>query len=253
MRILVASALLASSSAALAVPFNSFDPRSMAMGGAGVAVGDAGNAPFFNPALLNVAGDKDNFSLNLPVIGARLYAPAEFMDFKDGDYISKLQSSIDAYNAVQNSTNLTAVSGNISTLSNQLTIISDKPVQIEAGAGVVVGIPSKSFGGAFYATGWAAMGGEIKYRDNQNLQDFVTASNTVTTVINSAACGGTVNSSAGCVAALAPLATDPLVPQYFTVSAAGVTSSFNTNNNLQSKVDIRGVTMGEMGFAFAKQ
>ncbi|MDH4286392.1 MAG: conjugal transfer protein TraF, partial [Gallionella sp.] len=184
----------------------------------------------------------------------RLYAPAEFKDFKDGDYISKLQSSIDAYNAVQNSTNLTAVSGNISTLSNQLTIISDKPVQIEAGAGVVVGIPSKSFGGAFYATGWAAMGGEIKYRDNQNLQDFVTASNHVATTINTS-CGGTVSNSPACLTGLSLLQSDPALTGYFTVNATtgNVTSSFDTNNSLQSKVDIRGVTMGEMGFAFAKQ
>src|SRR3989338_905188 len=107
MRIFAASALLAGSSAALAVPFNSFDPRSMAMGGAGVAVGDAGTAPFFNPALLTVTRASDNFSLNLPVIGARVYAPSEFKDFQDGDYVNNLQNSISAYNTAQDSASLT--------------------------------------------------------------------------------------------------------------------------------------------------
>ncbi|MDH4234654.1 MAG: conjugal transfer protein TraF [Gallionella sp.] len=256
---IVTAALLAGSSVALAVPFNSFDPRSMAMGGAGVAVGDAGMAPFFNPALLTVARENDDFSLDLPIVGARVYAPSEFRDFQDGDYIAKLQNSIDVYNANQNSTNLNAVSNNISTLSTQLTSISDKPVQAEAGAGMVVGIPGKSFGGAFYATGWAAMGGEIKYKDNQILQDFITMSNTVANSIQTSCGGNLLAPSAACLTELNTLKTDPLISQYFTVdtttnpSAPTVTSIFNTSTGLKSSVDIRGVTMGEFGFAFARQ
>ena len=254
LRILVATALLAGSSAALAVPFNSFDPRSMAMGGAGVAVGDAGTAPFFNPALLTVTRADDNFSLNLPVIGVRVYAPSEFKDFQDGDYVKKLQNSIDTYNTNQNSAALTTVANNTSTLSTQLATISDKPVQAEGGAGMVIGIPGKSFGGAFYVNGWGAMGGEIKYRDNLTLQNFATASNTIATAVTTG-CGGTVTLSAPCIAALTPLSTDPLVNQFFTVNVSGtptVTSTFNTNN-LQSTVDIRGVVLGEMGFALSRQ
>lgn len=61
LKLALVSALCLSSSVAFALPFNSFDPRSMAMGGAGVAVGSAGTAPFFNPALLAVTKDEDDF------------------------------------------------------------------------------------------------------------------------------------------------------------------------------------------------
>jgi hypothetical protein len=253
LRIFAASALLASSSVALAVPFNSFDPRSMGMGGAGVAVGDAGTAPFFNPALLTVTRAGDNFSLNLPVVGARVYAPSEYRDFKDGDYINKLDQSIQAYNSAQTSTNITAVANDTSALSAQLAALSDKPVQAEGGAGMVIGIPGKSFGGAFFVSGSAALGGEIKYRDGQNLQDFITAANAVANTI-STSCGGTVNTSnPTCVAGLTALSTNPAINGYFTVTPSGVTSTFDTGNNLKSTVDVRGVVLGEMGFALSRQ
>ena len=258
-KIFVTTALLASSSAALSLPFNSFDPRSMAMGGAGVAVGDAGMAPFFNPALLTVTREEDDFSLDLPIIGVRAYDPSDFANsldnFQNGNYVDTLQTSIDTFNSAQTTANLTVVANNTSTLSTQFATLSDKPIQAELGAGLVVGIPGKSFGGAFYANGWAAVGGVIKYRDNQTLQDFATASSTIATAVNTD-CGGTVNNSPACVSALNTLTTDPLVQQYFVVNTAGtptVTSNFNTNTSLQSTVNIRGVGLAEAGLALSHE
>jgi len=100
----------------------------------------------------------------------------------------------------------------------------------------VVGIPSKTFGGAFYADGWAAVGGVIKYRDDQNLQNFATATSQV------AGCNG----NAACIAAL-----PPSVAQYFDQTTGQVV--FNTNNNLQSTVDIRGVGLAEVGLALSHE
>lgn len=257
-KIFVTTALLASSSAALALPFNSFDPRSMAMGGAGVAVGDAGMAPFFNPALLTVTREEDDFSLDFPIVGVRAYDPSDFKtsldNFQNGNYDNKLDLSIQAYNTAQNTASLTVVADDISALSAQLATLSDKPIQAEVGAGLVVGIPSKTFGGAFYADGWAAVGGVIKYQDNQTLQDFASASKTIVSTVNTG-CGGTVNNSPACLTALSALAADPLVPTYFAVNTTGtptVTSNFNTNN-LKSTVDIRGVGLAEVGLALSHE
>lgn len=260
-KILAAASLLGVSSTALALPFNSFDPRSMAMGGAGVAVGDAGMAPLFNPALLSIAHEEDDFSLVLPMVGARLYDPSNFLtsldDFKNGNYVDSLNQSIANFNNAQNSGNLTTVSSNISILSTQLATLSDKPLQGEVGAGMVVGIPSKTFGMAFYANGWGAAGGVIKYRDNQLLQDFITVSNNVANAVLTG-CGGTVNNSAPCLTALQGLQTDPLINQYFNIDVTNplnpsVTSTFNTNTNLQSKVEIQGVGLVEMGLALSHE
>ena len=244
LRIFAASALLASSSVALAVPFNSFDPRSMGMGGAGVAVGDASMAPFFNPALLTVTRPQDNFSLSLPVVGARVYDPSDFKtsldDFQNGDYVNKLNNSIAAFNAPggQTPTNLSAISNNTSTLNTQLATLSDKPIQGEGGAGMVIGIPGKSFGGAFFVDGWGAVGGVINYKDGTTLANITTALN----CLNNLATAQTCLTNAG-----------PSVSQYVNLSnPAAPQINFNTNQ-LQSSVDIRGVLMSEMGLAFSRQ
>ena len=81
-KILAASLGLASllvTHQALAVPFSSFDPRSFAMGGAGVAAGTSANAVFFNPALLAAATQDDDFSFEL-LAGGRAAGPDEFID-----------------------------------------------------------------------------------------------------------------------------------------------------------------------------
>lgn len=237
LKIFITSVLLAGSGTALALPFNSFDPRSMAMGGAGVAVGDAGMAPFFNPALLTVTRAEDDFSLSLPVVGARLYDPSDFQtsldNFQNGNYVNTLQNSINTFNATPNNANLAIVANNTSTLSTQFATLSDKPIQGELGAGMVVGVPGKSFGVAFYTNAWAAVGGVIKYRDDQTLQNFAADANAVV------AC----NNDPVCIAALPP-------SQYFDPVTGQVT--FNTNN-LQSTVDIRGVGLAEAGFALSHE
>lgn len=240
LKFFITTTLLAGSSAALALPFNSFDPRSMAMGGAGVAVGDAGMAPFFNPALLTVTRKEDDFSLVLPVIGVRAYDPSDLATsldkFQNGNYVNNLDASIQAYNTVggQTSTNLTAIANNTSTLSTQLTTLSDKPIQAELGAGMVVAIPSKSFGGAFYANAWAAVGGMVKYRDDQTFQNFAADVSAVAACNNDPVCIANITS------------TSP----YFNPVTAGVT--YNTNN-MRSSVDIRGVGLAEMGVALSRE
>lgn len=240
LKALIASSLFVVCGAALAVPFNSFDPRSMGMGGAGVAVGDAKMAPFFNPALLTITPDEDDFSLALPIVGARVYDPSEFSNsldnFQQGNYINALQTSINNYNAAPSSAALVPVANDISTLSTQLSGLSDKPIQGELGAGLVIGIPSKSFGVAVYANGWQAIGGVIRYKDDQTLQDFATAAGQV------AAC----NNNAACIAALPPSVT-----QYFNTATGQVT--FNTTTGLASSVDIRGVGFSEVGIAMSSE
>ncbi|HEY0666488.1 MAG TPA: conjugal transfer protein TraF [Gallionella sp.] len=237
------SALLASCGTAFAVPFNSIDPRSMAMGGAGVAVGDAKMAPFFNPALLTVTPEDDDFTLALPIVGVRAYDPQDFAtsldDFQNGNYVSNLDASISTYNAAKTSANLSAISSNTTTLSTQFTTLSDKPIQAELGAAMVVGIPSKSLGAAFFANGWGAAGGVIKYRDNQTLADLAYAMDTV------AACQTTPTPSC-----LTTIATDPRIQQYYDPVTQTVT--FNTTQ-LQSSVDIRGVAMSEIGVALSSE
>jgi hypothetical protein len=79
------------------------------------------------------------------------------------------------------------------------------------------------------------MGGIIKYRDDQVLQDFSYAATEM------AACAS--GTSTTC-------ATDPIVNQYFDTTT-GI-SKFNSTN-LQSSVDIRGVALSEVGIALSRE
>jgi len=238
LKLAIVSALLVSSSAALALPFNSFDPRSMAMGGAGVAVGDAAMAPFFNPALLGVTKDEDDFSLVLPIIGVRVYDPANYRDFEKGNYTDKLQASINAFNnaATPTAAQANAVANDTNVLNVELAKLSGKPIQAEFGAAMVIGIPSKKYGGAFFASGSGALGGVVDYRDGQTLTDLAQVATEV------AACGDPPGGNV----CLAQVAVNN--PTYF--DAGGF--AFNTAN-LQSQTHIRGVAKAETGISLARE
>ncbi|MEQ1814755.1 MAG: conjugal transfer protein TraF, partial [Candidatus Nitrotoga sp.] len=237
LKLVLFSALLASSSATIALPFNSFDPRSMAMGGAGVAVGDAAMAPFFNPALLGVTKDEDDFSVVLPILGVRVYDPEDFStsvdNFQQGNFVNRLQASINAFNLTPSTLGATAIATDTTALNIQLATLDGKPIQAEFGAATVIGIPGKKYGGAFFASGSGALGGVINYRDSQTLTALAEV------VPQAAACP-----NAACLQALAN--TNPGI-----INANG-TVAF-TPANLQSKTNIRGVVKAETGISLARE
>ncbi|MEN8179378.1 MAG: hypothetical protein ABFS39_12290 [Pseudomonadota bacterium] len=88
----------------LAAPFNSFNPRSMGMGGVGVAVSNRNTASLFNTSLLATEHAEDNVIVTLLAVGARAYDQDEFVDavddFQHGDYVDNLDVSIAAAEAV---------------------------------------------------------------------------------------------------------------------------------------------------------
>lgn len=224
------AALLMSSSVAIAVPFGSFDSRSMAMGGAGVAVGGADAAPLFNPALLSVAKDKDDFALILPTIGVRVADPDKLLDsvdqFNKTDSIGALNTAINTLNAAVTPAQATAaasqVSAAVTNVSNQLTTLSNKPITVDGGVATVVGIPSKKFGVAFYANGAVATGGLFKYNDASAL--------------------GTLASNSNLCAA------DPAANS----GACTAVKNFQTAS-LTSGINFKGVALGEFGFSLARE
>jgi hypothetical protein len=230
------AALLLSNSAVMAIPFGSFDTRSMAMGGAGVALGEADAAPLFNPALLSVSKEKDDFSILLPAVGIRVADPDKLLDsvdsFQKQDSIGQLNNAIANLNTAIASgipanvtAAATALSGNITNLSAQLTTLSNKPIAVDGGMATVIAIPNKKFGVAFYANAAVATGGLFKYSDAATL----TAPGT-----------GLADLSLSCAA-------DPTV----NAAACNTLAAFNTNN-LTSGINFKGVALGEMGFSLSR-
>ena len=144
---------------ALAVPFSSFDPRSFAMGGAGVAAATSANAVFFNPALLAAANEDEDFSVDL-LGGVRAADPDELIDavdnFSANNSIQVFSTAITNYNP----SNTTPIENAAAQLIADLQSISNKAVQLEVDAGLVIGVPNKNLGVSVYVNGWG-VGGSI--------------------------------------------------------------------------------------------
>jgi len=225
--------LLMVSPAAMGIPFNSYDPRSMGMGGAGVAVADAASAPLFNPALLSITRYSDDFSLVLPTVGIHAADPDNLRGsidtFNSGKYVDNLTAAVDALNTaigtgIVANVNASAatVSTRLSALNTQLEALNNKPVSLDGGVATIVGIPNKKFGFAFFASATASAGGIFVYKDAATLNTLATQASCLSTAADGAA-----------------------------VTACG-TPSFNTNT-LQSTITLRGVVLSEIGFAFSRE
>jgi hypothetical protein len=220
-------ALTASSVSVFAVPFNSFDPRSMAMGGVGVAIGDPSTAPFFNPALLSAGDRRKKFAFDLPIIGARMYDPSnlrtELVNLQDK--ITALDPLITATTTSPSQTTLTAASNSVTAISNLLASLSDKPLQLEFGMATVASFPGKTLGVAMYGSAWGAVGATVEYTDAAMISAFTTEVTTCATKLS-----------------LGQLCTAGTY-----VSATGTV----TNPTLTSKVHARGVLITETGVSLS--
>jgi len=256
--------LLLSFNTVHALPFSSFDPRSMAMGGTGVAVGDPSTAPFFNPAMLTASDPSKKFSFEFPIIGVRLIDPAN-MHSNLPNLSTDINSMNSAISSVQNlvstlstttvnTGNATTVQGqltqlqqnlitsaaNINQVNNLLSSLSNKPVQGELGAATVIGIPGKDWGFAVYVDGWGAMGGSVEYKDGPTLSAL---SNSVSGMASNV---GTANS--GCSAL-----TGTLLATCLSTALSNIQSTINPSSpTLTSKIHIRGVAIDESGLSISR-
>jgi hypothetical protein len=207
------------SAQASALPFNANDPRSLAMGGTGVASGTAANAGFMNPALLAAAKDEEDFALELPIVGGSVYDPDKVLDeidnYKTGNYEANLNAAVAALATTQDAANATAVSNATSALKAQLLKLSNKDLQGEVMAGFVVGIPSRRIGASLTAD-WRAVGGgvlDVTSADQNALQNMI------------------------------DLAGNPTVLNANTITSSSLTS------NLQA----RGAVISELGVSLARE
>ncbi len=215
------------STQAVALPFQSLDPRSYSMGGTGVASGTSANATFMNPALLAAAHEDEDFSMELPIVGARFMDADNLVDeideYQETDLESNFDSALAAFKAnpmgTQEQTDLLNAT---STMIKQLALISDKAVQGEFSVGFVVGIPSKKFGASLTANVWAVGGGVVKNGD----QD----------------------------AALFQSVVDALNANNFTPTDSAYDIVVNgLNRNLQSELNVRGALVQEFSIALARE
>lgn len=251
--------LLISSNTVQALPFSSFDPRSMAMGGTGVAVGDPATAPFFNPAMLAATDTSKKFSFEFPIIGVRLIDPANMHTNLQtlSDNINALNSSLTTVNAAANSVtastiqqlpaSMNALATNIDKVNSSLASMSNQPIQGELGVATVIGIPGKDWGFAVYADAWGAMGGTLEYNDGTTLTNLSTSVKSAASLLSSgnAACLKVQNGTATQTDVATCLGAGNSL-----VNAQGAVN-FSTSTGITSKIHIRGVAIDEAGLSIS--
>jgi hypothetical protein len=158
------------------------DPRSMAMGGTGVAVANPATAAFFNPAVLSIEKQR-RFSLEFPIIGARFTDPDDLFGaldaYQDQDLFGTLQSSIDQFNLSPSEASSGTVISNLGILNSALADIGGSTIGAELLAGGSTGFSGQDSANQFrwqvYVLDGARLGGRISYRDGDYLSGFLAA------------------------------------------------------------------------------
>lgn len=135
-----------------AVPFGTFDARSLAMGGAGVASATSANAAYYNPALMaryktrKEIGHNSRYVVPLTLRGSRSLETIAKADEQQLE--QNLVNSIADFNANQNSQTARQVLGAATELQSNLDTLLQGPVQGDIIYGIVLGIGHKHEGGA---------------------------------------------------------------------------------------------------------
>ena len=168
------------SAVSYAAPFAVFDPRSMALGGAGVAEASTAAAGYYNPALFALfRDDEDKLSHSrwaAPIISAKV--STSFNDlgsFQDQDYDGNLRAAIVNFNSTQSTAAAQQVADAASVLQTDLGKISNQPQLFDVMASFGLGLASDRTGGGFFVSARTYGSGEVQVSaiDQQLLADYV--------------------------------------------------------------------------------
>ncbi len=158
------------------------DPRSMAMGGTGVAVANPATAAFFNPAVLSIE-EQRRYSLEFPIIGARFTDPDDLFGaldaYQDQGLFGTLEASIVGFNNSPSEASSNTVIFNLGNLNAALADLGGRAIGAELMAGGSTGYSGQDSESQFrwqvYVIDGARLGGRIAYRDGDYLSGFLAA------------------------------------------------------------------------------
>jgi len=161
-----------------AISFGTFDPRSVAMGGTGVASATSANAGYYNPALMaqyKVRKEKArNSRFMIPVInGTATDNVEEIATIEDNQFDTRFTEAINDFNAdPQNYQPLLDVTNDLEAV---LDSTSSAPVYADTNIGSVLSVGNRSEGGAFIFNMRLVADGVINYSDEDRalLSDYI--------------------------------------------------------------------------------
>jgi len=139
----------------LAFPFGIYDPRSFAMGGTGIAVADSNTAVLYNPSLLaqykHFKEKTAKQAFSFPVVAGRASKTIDDLStINDKNYEGSIATAVNTYNANPTIANADSALILVQELQNDTSTVSNKLILADLSAALVIGIPSKHAGGAFY-------------------------------------------------------------------------------------------------------
>lgn len=231
--VLIAAAGLLAAPNAYASPFGTFDPRSLAMGGVGVTMATARNANFFNPAMLAATRDDQDFALGLPILAASARTSnADLVEDVDDllDIADTLSAQLASFrNDVPDANGAAQAASAVRNFDTALARVDTGAIDIDAFAGSIVAVPSKSIGVGVHFGARANLGAKFTYADADAAL--------LTGLANDLdlCAQDTVGNAAQCASAQAAIDT-----------AGGV-------NGLQSTMQVRGLLVRELGVALAQR
>ena len=146
---------------AVAISFTAFDPRSMAMGGAGVASAKPYNALLFNPAMLVINMPRNGEAFIRPYLGARLIDRDHFIEAVDTYQSNEANANLDATieyvdalgaNGFENLEavlvlleGVSEVAGSARVAFDDIENLSNKPLRVAVAGGLSFGFSGSQF------------------------------------------------------------------------------------------------------------
>lgn len=138
-----------------------FEARALGMAGAGVAAANSHAAPLLNPALLALPSASDRFGIVLPV-GGRAHDPDELFDaiddFNNAQPIDAFRRALRAYDDAPGAGTAATVAARGESLGEHLRALSNKDLQAEGLAALVISKPNPSFGMSVFTRAHVAGG-----------------------------------------------------------------------------------------------
>ena len=152
------ASLFCFSNAVIANGFGIYEAKTLALGGASVAIAEPGVAVFYNPALLAQQDyDEDrgrHGRFFFPTASVQIATSAQDLQEIDDDNLTdNLTRAIDQFNATPDSTSADAIVSSSSELLGELGQLREDTLFTDAFTGLVISEPGPGQGGAFY---WGA-------------------------------------------------------------------------------------------------
>jgi len=171
--IAIAITITAAPSTAFAAPQSFKTARSLAMGGAGVAIAHPASANIANPAMLDSRHHdwSDDFGLILPSVNAAYADEEEVVD-----RIDNIQADIERYDALINSGGSVAdIQNGASSVKRQLEDLDRDTMRADVGVGVSLAIPNETISMGVFTTATlrATVRGNVAQSDLDQLQQVV--------------------------------------------------------------------------------